>query len=134
MKVSSTTALTAAIAAIMLLCSAVANGQGCCDRGGNHTIQVSGGQYGMPSLRDRGGSAEDIHVCTGDQVQCVLIASDREYFVEFMGDAPFPGAYGYGGNCNGVEPPDPRIIADSSAESGFRYKPRLTVSWFWAIK
>ena len=46
----------------------------------------------MPELRYRGGSAEDVDVCNGDQVQWVLTGSDREYLVDFMGNAPFPGA------------------------------------------
>lgn len=132
MKIFSTVALMTLVAATMLLASGESNGQGNCDRGGNHTIQVSEGQDGMPVLRYRGGSAEDVHVCNGDQVQWVLTGSDREYFVDFMGDAPFPGAakrgssggvvavtidansgpYDYGVNFEGEEAFDPRIIVD----------------------
>ena len=71
MKLFSTIALMALVAATMLLASGESNGQGSCDRGGNHTIQVSEGPDGMPALRYRGGSAEDVHVCKGDQVQWV---------------------------------------------------------------
>jgi hypothetical protein len=132
MKILSTIAITAALAAILMLGSAESNGQGNCDRGGNHTIQVTEGSDGLPALSYRGGSAEDVHVCNGDQVQWVLTGSDREYFVEFMGDAPFPGAakrgssggvvsvtidaasgaYEYGVNFEGGEPFDPRLIVD----------------------
>lgn len=132
MKMSSSIAIVAAVSAILLLGSAESVGQDSCDRGGNHTIQVSEGDDGMPSLRYRGGSAEDVRVCNGDQVQWVLTGSDREYFVEFMGEAPFPGAtrrgssggvvavtidaesgeYEYGVNFEGGEPFDPRIIVD----------------------
>jgi len=132
MKILSTIALTTLVAATLLLASGDSNSQGSCDRGGNHTIQVSEGDDGMPALRYRGGSAEDVHVCNGDQVQWVLTGSDREYFIDFMGDAPFPGAakrgssggvvsvtidassgpYDYGVNFKGEEAFDPRIIVD----------------------
>ena len=117
---------------MLLLGSVDSHSQDTCDRGGNHTIQVKEGADGMPELKYRGGSAEDVHVCNGDQVQWVLVGSDREYFVDFMGDAPFPGAamrgssggvvsviidaesraYDYGVNFAGDEPFDPRIIVD----------------------
>ena len=132
MKVLSTMAITGAAAVILLLGSTESNGQGSCQGGGNHTIQVEEGSDGMPALQYRGGSAEDVHVCSGDQVQWVLTGSDREYFVEFMGDAPFPGAarrgssggvvsvtidaapgaYEYGVNFAGGDAFDPRIIVD----------------------
>lgn len=132
MKIFSTLAITVAATGALLFFSTDSNGQDTCDRGGNHTIQVSEGSDGMPSLKYRGGSAEDIHVCNGDQVQWVLTGSDREYFVDFMGNAPFPGAakrgssdgvvsvtidaesgaYDYGVNFAGDEAFDPRIIVD----------------------
>ena len=132
MKIFSTIAFSLAVTGVLLFTSADSNGQGNCDRGGNHTIQVSEGSDGMPSLTYRGGSAEDVHVCNGDQVQWVLTGSDREYFVEFFGEAPFPGAatrgssggvvsvtidaasgaYDYGVNFDGGEAFDPRIIVD----------------------
>lgn len=132
MKMVGTVAVTAAVAVILMLGSADSRGQGSCARGGNHTIQVAEGPDGMPALTYRGGSAEDVHVCNGDQVQWVLTGSNREYFVDFMGDAPFPGAakrgssegvvavtidaesraYEYGVNFAGGEPFDPRIIVD----------------------
>ena len=132
MKILKTMAIVGAGAAILSLASTDSNSQGTCDRGGNHTIQVSEGADGMPALKYRGGSAEDVHVCNGDQLQWVLTGSDREYFVDFMGEAPFPGAakrgssggvvavtidaesgaYDYGVNFVGEEPFDPRIIVD----------------------
>jgi hypothetical protein len=132
MNTLKTLAIVGASAVILSLASTHSNSQDNCDRGGNHTIQVSEGAEGMPSLKYRGGSAEDVHVCNGDQVQWVLVGPDREYFVDFMGDAPFPGAakrgssagvvsvtidaesraYDYGVNFTGEEPFDPRIIVD----------------------
>jgi hypothetical protein len=125
-------AIVGAGAIILGLASTDSHSQGNCDRGGNHTIQVREGADGMPALKYRGGSAEDVHVCNGDQLQWVLTGSDREYFVDFMGEAPFPGAakrgssggvvavtidaesgaYDYGVNFAGEEPFDPRIIVD----------------------
>ncbi len=130
MKYFATIAITGAVAGALLFASADSNGQDTCDRGGNHTIQVSEGSDGMPELSYRGGSAEDVHVCNGDQVQWVLTDSDREYLVDFMGNAPFPGAasrgssdgvvsvtidadegeYDYGVSFEGDEPMDPRLI------------------------
>lgn len=130
MKILATIAIAGAVSGALLFASTDSNSQGNCDRGGNHTIQVSEGPDGMPELRYRGGSAEDVHVCNGDQVQWVLTGSDRNYLVDFMGNAPFPGAttrgssngvvsvtidaedgeYDYGVNFEGEEPMDPRLI------------------------
>lgn len=130
MKLSMTMAIAAAFAGVLLFTSVDSNGQGTCDRGGNHTIQVAEGPEGMPELSYRGGSAEDVNVCNGDQIQWVLTGSNREYLIDFMGNAPFPGAasrgssdgvvsvtidaeagsYDYGVSFEGDEPMDPRII------------------------
>ena len=130
MKIFATMAITGAVAGALLFASADSRGQDTCDRGGNHTIQVSEGPDGMPELSYRNGSAEDVHVCNGDQVQWVLTGSNREYLVDFMGNAPFTGAasrgssngvvsvtidaevgeYEYGVSFEGDEPMDPRII------------------------
>ncbi len=132
MKTLKILAIAGASAVILSLASTHSNSQGNCDRGGNHTIQVRESEDGMPALTYRGGSAEDVHVCNGDQVQWVLVGPDRDYFVDFMGDAPFPGAakrgssggvvavtidaesraYDYGVNFAGEDPLDPRIIVD----------------------
>ncbi|MDH3906895.1 MAG: hypothetical protein OEV16_14730 [Gammaproteobacteria bacterium] len=128
MKILNTIAIASAIAAVMLLASTDSRSQDDCE--GNHTIQVAPGADGMPELTYRGGSAEEIRVCNGDQVQWVLRGSDREYFVDFMGNAPFSGAarrgssdgvvsvtieaevgsYDYGVNFEGDEPMDPQLI------------------------
>ncbi len=92
MKLSNSIAVTALLATGLVLGSQVSLGQGTCDRGGNHTIQVSVGSDGNPVLSYRGGSAEDVYVCNGDQVQWVLTDSDRSFFVDFFGNAPFGGA------------------------------------------
>ena len=78
--------------AVLMLGSTAAYSQGACDNGGNHTIQVAAGADGRPELSYRGGSAENVHVCLGDTVRWVLIGSDRDFFVDFFGDAPFGGA------------------------------------------
>ena len=132
MKILSTLAISTAMAAAWLLVSADSNGQDACDHGGNHTIQVSEGADGMPSLTYKNGSAEKVRVCNGDQVQWVLTGPDRKYFVDFMDKAPFPGAakrgssngvvavtidadsgaYDYGVNFEGDDVLDPQIIVD----------------------
>jgi hypothetical protein len=66
--------------------------QDACDYGGNHTIQVRPGDDGVPVLTYKGGSAENVYVCMGDQVQWVLAGSDRDFLVEFFAGAPFEGA------------------------------------------
>ena len=128
MKILNTVGGVIAIAALMLLASTDSSSQEDCE--GNHTIQVSAGSDGMPELTYRGGSAEEIRVCNGDQVQWVLRGSDRDYFVDFMGNAPFAGAarrgsadgvvsvtidaelgsYDYGVSFEDEEPMDPRLI------------------------
>ena len=133
MKILTTLAISTAMAGAWLIMSADATGQGTCDRGGMHTIQVSEGADGKPSLKYKGGSAENVYVCDGDTVKWVLIGSDRKYIVEFMDKAPFPGEskkkhsnggdikitidaepgdYDYGVNFEGEEPMDPRLIVD----------------------
>ena len=87
----------------------------------------------MPELSYRGGSAEEVRVCVGDSVQWVLAGSDREFFVDFFGGAPFDGAakrgssggvvsvvigdvsrqgYDYGVEFAGGPAMDPRIVVD----------------------
>ena len=132
MKILTTLAISTAMAGAWLIMSADATGQDTCDRGGMHTIQVSEGADGKPSLKYEGESAENVHVCDGDTVKWVLTGSDRTYIVDFMGKAPFsgdskrrsnsgaikvtinaePGEYDYGVNFEGDEPMDPRLIVD----------------------
>ncbi len=132
MKILNVLGVAGLTAAALMLSSTDSQSQGTCDHGGNHTIQVSPGEGDMAALKYRGGSAESVHVCDGDQVQWVLTGSDREFFVDFMSNAPFPGAakrgssggvisvqieaasggYAYGVNFAGDEPMDPQIIVD----------------------
>jgi len=132
MKILSGIAATTLIAAALILGSTTSFSQDACDRGGNHTIQVQAGEDGRPVLSYRGGSAESVYVCRGDQVQWVLTDSDRSFFVDFFDNAPFSGAarrgssggtvsvtigdtvgsYDYGVGFAGGAPMDPRIIVD----------------------
>ena len=132
MKISNAIAVAGIGIAAVLLFSTDSNSQGTCQGGGNHTIQVSPGDDDSASLQYRGGSAENVHVCSGDQVQWVLTGSDRDFFIDFFDGAPFPGAakrgssngavavqidadsgaYNYGVNFAGDEPMDPVIIVD----------------------
>jgi hypothetical protein len=77
--------------AALMLGSTDSLSQEACDTGGNHTIQVTSGADGKPAFSYRGGSAENVHVCIGDQVMWVLTGSDREFFVDFFSGAPFAG-------------------------------------------
>ena len=132
MKIISTIAVAGIGIAAVLLFSADSNGQDACDRGGHHTIQVRPSDDGMPELTYKGGSAENVHVCNGDEVKWVLTGPDRDFFVDFFSGAPFAGAarrgsngnvvsvridaesgsYEYGVNFAGEEPMDPIIIVD----------------------
>jgi hypothetical protein len=132
LKISNAIAVAGIGLAAVLLFSTDSNSQDTCQGGGNHTIQVSPGGDGSASLKYRGGSAENVHVCSGDQVQWVLSGSDRDFFIDFFDGAPFPGAakrgssdgvvavqidaesgaYNYGVNFAGDEPMDPAIIVD----------------------
>ena len=133
MKILSTITISAAIAGALLFVSTDSNGQDTCDRGGMHTIQVSEGADGKPSLKYKGESAENVYVCDGDTVKWVLTGSEREYMVEFLRKAPFqgeskkkhsqggaikitinaePGNYDYGVEFEDGEPMDPRLIVE----------------------
>jgi hypothetical protein len=92
-------------------------GQGACDHGGNHTIQVSEGEGEMPVLSYRGGSAEEVHVCVGDQVQWVLTGSNREFLVDFFSGAPFDGASTRGSSGNAVSV----VIGAAAERRGYDY-------------
>ena len=116
----------------LLLFSTDAPGQDGCAGGKLHVIQVSPDGDGNPTLFMPGASAEELHVCNGDQVQWVLKGSDRDFLVEFISSAPFPdgtsrgssggailvtidaepGTYDYDISFAGDEPMDPRIIVD----------------------
>lgn len=110
------------LTAAMLLVAAVmtssieAQGQGACDHGGSHTIQVRPGDGDVPELSYRGGSAEEVHVCVGDSVRWVLNGPDRGFFVEFFAGGLFDGATRRGSSGNVVE-----IVIAGSAERGQSY-------------
>jgi hypothetical protein len=92
MKILSGTVAAAVLTAALMFGSTTSFSQDACDHGGNHTIQVSAGADGRPELSYRGGSAENVYVCRGDQMQWVLTGSDRTFFVDFFSGAPFGGA------------------------------------------
>lgn len=69
-----------------------------CDRGGIHTIQVSPGADGGATLTYKGGSGDEVRVCAGDTISWVLTGSDRTFFVDFFGSAPFAGEARRGNN------------------------------------
>jgi hypothetical protein len=132
LKILNTVAVAGIGIAALLLFSTDSNSQDTCNRGGQHTIQVSPGDDGSAALSYKGGSAESVHVCDGDRVQWVLTGSDRDFFVDFFAGAPFggearrgssggvvavtidaeSGSYAYGVNFAGDEPMDPVIIVD----------------------
>lgn len=122
------------VSLLLLLGSSTTLGQGAC-QGGSHTIQVRPMGDGPPELSYRGGDAEEVHVCIGDNVQWVLTGSDRQFFVDFFDDAPFDGltrlgssgnvvsisiggpaergrSYDYGVEMAGGPGMDPRIVVD----------------------
>jgi len=134
MKILSGIAAAAIVIAALMLSSNDSQSQVQCV-GGSHTIQVQPDAGGMPALSYRNGSAEEVHVCIGDQVQWVLTGSDRQFFVDFFGGAPFEGAakrgssgtvlsvviggpaqrnqgYDYGINFADDPAHDPRIVVD----------------------
>jgi len=132
LKISNAIAVAGIGIAAVLLFSTVSNSQDACRGGGKHTIQVRPSDDGMPELKYKGGSAENVHVCNGDEVKWVLNGPDRDFFVDFFSGAPFAGAqrrgsngnivsvqidaesgdYEYGVNFAGEEPMDPVIIVD----------------------
>ena len=132
MKILSGITAAVLVVAAMMLGSTTSFSQDACDHGGNHTIQVRPGADGRPELSYRGGSAENVYVCQGDNVQWVLTGSDRSFFVDFFSGAPFAGAskrgssggavsvtigddtgsHDYGVEFEGGEPMDPRIIVE----------------------
>ncbi len=110
MKIMNGIAVAGLMFVALIMGSTESQGQGTCDNGGNHTIQVRVGDDGEPVLKYRGGSAEEVHVCKGDSVRWVLTGPNREYFVNFFDGAPFAGAQRRGSNDNVVS-----IVIDNSA-------------------
>ena len=130
MKIFSGIAVASLMIMGLMFASTDSMSQGDCV--GNHTIQVSVGEGDVAVLKYRGGSAENVHVCNGDQLQWVLTGPDRDFLVDFADRAPFPGAtkrgssdsvlsvviegevdtYTYDLTLNGGQPLDPHIIID----------------------
>ncbi len=71
----------------------------------------------MPQLKYRGGSAEEVHVCAGDQIQWVLTGPDRKFLVDFFSGAPFDGASERGSSGNVVS----IVIGASVERRGYDY-------------
>jgi len=116
-KILNTIAIAGLTIVALTLGSTDSLGQGACDHGGNHTIQVTAGDDGMPQLKYRGGSAEEVHVCAGDQVQWVLTGPDREFLVDFFSGAPFDGATTRGSSGNAVSV----VIGAAAERRGYDY-------------
>ncbi len=117
MKILNGIAIAALTIAALTLGSTDSLGQDECDHGGNHTIQVRAGDDGMPQLKYRGGSADEVHVCVGDQVQWVLTGPDREFLVDFFSGAPFDGATTRGSSGNAVSV----VIGATAERRGYDY-------------
>lgn len=119
MKILSGIAVTGLTIAVLMLGSADSFSQGACDRGGNHTIQVRPKNNGMPELKYKGGSADEVHVCAGDTVKWILIGPSRKFFVNFFSSAgaPFAGATKLGSNGNVVK----IDIAATAERGGYDY-------------
>lgn len=88
MKILITVAAGALLIAAAMTNSLVAQGQGVCDHGGNHVIQVRTDANDEPELSYQGGSAAAIRVCLGDSIQWVLNGPTRDFYVEFTGGIP----------------------------------------------
>ena len=111
MKIMSGIAIAGITIVALTLASTESLGQDACDNGGNHTIRVSVGDDGVPVLKYRSGSADEVHVCAGDRVQWVLNGPDREFLVDFLSGAPFEGETTQGSNSNVVS-----IVIGASAD------------------
>ncbi len=131
MRIMSGIAIAGLVLGALIMGSTESLGQGA--ECGNHLIQVSEGEGGVPVLRYHGGSAEEVHVCKGDTVRWVLNGPNREYLVDFFEGAPFAGdekrrshdntvvvtigdsaegEYSYGVNFADGGGMDPKIIVD----------------------
>lgn len=95
MKILSGMAIATLVVGAFLWSSPESLAQGNC---GSHTIQVEPDGSGGFTLRYRGGSGDSIRVCSGDSVSWQLVGSDRSFFVDFTGEAPFAGGSFRGNN------------------------------------
>ena len=99
MKILSGIAVTALIVGAFLWGSPESMAQEC---RGNHVIQVKPDSSGGFTLRSGGGPGDSITVCSGDSVTWQLIGSDRSFFVNFQGSAPFSGGAFRGNNVGSL--------------------------------
>lgn len=99
MKILSGIAVTALIVGGFLWGSPESMAQEC---RGNHVIQVEPDSSGGFTLRSGGRSGDSITVCSGDSVTWQLIGSDRSFFVNFQGSAPFSGGAFRGNNVGSL--------------------------------
>ena len=130
MRILSGVSIAALVVAASFLNGPQALAQGC-DNGGNHTITVRPDGSGGATLSYRGGPGDEVRVCPGDTVSWVLTGSDRTFFVDFFGGAPFagdsrrpnntrltvtidagPGDYAYDVGLDGGPGVDPVIIVE----------------------
>lgn len=95
MRILSGIAVTALVIGAFLWGSPESMAQEC---RGNHVIQVEPDGAGGFNLRYGRDSGDSITVCSGDTVRWQLIGSDRSFFVDFQGDAPFSGGAFRGNN------------------------------------
>jgi hypothetical protein len=116
MKMTSTAAAAVLMFAMLMMGSTDSFSQDSCSRNQNHTIQVRPSANDVPELSYKGGSAEEVHVCIGDQIRWVLNGPDRKYFVSFFAKAPFEGAQRRGSNGNVVS-----VVVGGPAERGSGY-------------
>jgi len=116
MKIMSGIAVAGLMLAMLMLGSTDSLSQDTCARNSKHTIQVRPTEDDTPELKYRGGSAEEVHVCIGDEVKWVLTGPDRSYFVSFFADAPFAGETRQGSNGNVVS-----VTIGGPAERGSGY-------------
>ena len=117
MKILSTAAIATLMFAMLMLGSTESLSQDSCTGSSKHTIQVRVGDDGIPALKYKGGSAEEVHVCIGDTIHWVLIGSDRKYFVDFGAGAPFEGAKRLGSNGTNI-----KVTVGGPASPGSSYK------------
>ena len=116
MKIYTRTAAAGLLVTALLFAGGKTHGQDTCDYGGFHVIQVRADESDVPTLSYRGRAAEEIHVCLGDRIQWTLIGPNRQYFIDFFGEAPYNGAAQLRSNNNVVS-----LVVGGTAERGDVY-------------
>ena len=116
MKIMSGIAVAGMMLAMLMLGSPDSLSQDTCASNGKHTIRVRPTENDTPELTYRDGSAEEVHVCIGDEVNWILTGPERSYFVSFFADAPFEGETRRGSNGNVVS-----VTIGGPAERGSGY-------------